>query len=640
MIGMKQLLLSIVYFISTVAIAQPYNPEKVNKKAVSLFNLARQRAEDGSLTNAAGLLVQAIDIDSKYVDAFLALASIQGKLKNYPTSITNYEKAFLLDSNYTLDYKPLYASRLAGIGSFDKALDAINEYLEKKNPANQAAADKIQKLKKNYEFAVSYAKEHPDTSYVFVPKNMGANVNSAMPEYLPSLTIDGNELVFTRRVNNSNEDFYFSKKNKTGWENARAATGAINTPQSEAAQTLSADGEWMIYSAQGRKDSYGNYDLYMAQLTPKGWEDTYHFGGKINTDQWESQPCLSPGNKDLYFASRRPGGFGGIDIYVSRLQANGYYSEPENLGPNINTAGDDQCPFIHADNQTLYFTSNYWPGYGDDDLFVSRKQPDGQWGKPQNLGYPINTVEKEGTLFVAADGKTAYYASDRADSKGNLDIYTFDLPERSQPIKTLWVRGKVFDKKTGIGVASAVELFDMATKQPVTIGQTDEKGNYFITLPVGKDYVFNVNRKGYLFWSDNFFMASNPSDSTYKKDIALLPIEKNASIVMKNIFFDVNKSELKPESQTELNKLIQFLNDNPTLKIEISGHTDNSGKPADNLELSNNRAKAVVNYLISKKISPFRLLFKGYGETKPLGDNKTEEGRALNRRTEMKIISQ
>ncbi len=640
MIGMKQLLLSIVYFISTVAIAQPYNPEKVNKKAVSLFNLARQRAEDGSLTNAAGLLVQAIDIDSKYVDAFLALASIQGKLKNYPTSITNYEKAFLLDSNYTLDYKPLYASRLAGIGSFDKALDAINEYLEKKNPANQAAADKIQKLKKNYEFAVSYAKEHPDTSYVFVPKNMGANVNSAMPEYLPSLTIDGNELVFTRRVNNSNEDFYFSKKNKTGWENARAATGAINTPQSEAAQTLSADGEWMIYSAQGRKDSYGNYDLYMAQLTPKGWEDTYHFGGKINTDQWESQPCLSPGNKDLYFASRRPGGFGGIDIYVSRLQANGYYSEPENLGPNINTAGDDQCPFIHADNQTLYFTSNYWPGYGDDDLFVSRKQPDGQWGKPQNLGYPINTVEKEGTLFVAADGKTAYYASDRADSKGNLDIYTFDLPERSQPIKTLWVRGKVFDKKTGIGVASAVELFDMATKQPVTIGQTDEKGNYFITLPVGKDYVFNVNRKGYLFWSDNFFMAGNPSDSTYKKDIALLPIEKNASIVMKNIFFDVNKSELKPESQTELNKLIQFLNDNPTLKIEISGHTDNSGKPADNLELSNNRAKAVVNYLISKKISPFRLLFKGYGETKPLGDNKTEEGRALNRRTEMKIISQ
>ena len=640
MIGMKQLLLSIVYFISTVAIAQPYNPEKVNKKAVSLFNLARQRAEDGSLMNAAGLLVQAIAIDNKYADAYLALASIQGKLKNYPASITSYEKAFLLDSNYTLDYKPLYASRLAGIGSFEKSLDAINEYLAKKNPANQAAADKIQKLKKNYEFAVSYAKEHPDTNYVFVPKNMGANVNSAMPEYLPSLTIDGNELVFTRRVNNSNEDFYFSKKNKTVWEIAHAATGAINTPQSEAAQTLSADGEWMIYSAQGRKDSYGNYDLYMAQLTPKGWEDTYHFGGKINTDQWESQPCLSPGNKDLYFASRRPGGFGGIDIYVSRLQANGHYSEPENLGPNINTAGDDQCPFIHADNQTLYFTSNYWPGYGDDDLFVSRKQPDGQWGKPQNLGYPINTVEKDGTLFVAADGKTAYYASDRADSKGNLDIYTFDLPERSQPVKTLWVRGKVYDKKTGTGVLSAVELFDMATKQPVTIGQTDEKGNYFVTLPVGKDYVFNVNRKGYLFWSDNFFMASNPSDSTYQKDIALLPIEKNASIVMKNIFFDVNKSELKPESQTELNKLIQFLNDNPTLKIEISGHTDNTGKPADNLELSNNRAKAVVNYLISKKISPFRLLFKGYGETKPLGDNKTEEGRALNRRTEMKIISQ
>lgn len=637
---MKQLLSGIICFFAIAASAQPYNPDKINKKAVSLYNLARQRAEDGNLTNAAGLLLQAINLDGKYVDAHLALASIQGKLKNYPASITSYEKAFLIDSTYTLDYMPLYASRLAGTGNFEKALTAINDYLARKNPANQAAAEKILKQKKNYEFAVSYAKEHPDTNYVFIPKNMGTNINSSAPEYLPSLTIDGSELVFTRRVNGSNEDFFFSKKNKIGWDIARAATGAINTPQSEAAQTLSADGQWMIYSAQGRKDSYGNYDLYMAQLTTKGWEDTYHFGGKINTDQWESQPCLSPGNKDLYFASRRPGGYGGIDIYVSRLQANGYYSEPENLGPNINTAGDDQCPFIHADNQTLYFTSNYWPGYGDDDLFLSRKQADGKWGKPQNLGYPINTIEKEGTLFVAADGRTAYYASDRADSKGNLDIYTFELPQSVQPIKTLWVKGKVFDKKTGSGVVSSVELFDMSTKQPVTIGQTDEKGNYFVTLPIGKNYVFNVNRKGYLFWSDNFLMANNPADSTYQKDIALLPIEKNAGMVMKNIFFDVNKSVLKPESQTELDKLIQFLNDNPTLKVEISGHTDNAGKPADNLELSNSRAKAVVNYLISKKISPFRLLFRGYGETKPVSDNNTEEGRAFNRRTEMKIISQ
>ncbi len=630
-----------LFFISgcfTKAFAQ-YNPEKINKKAVALFNQAIQRAEDGNLTNAAGFLLQAIETDKNYVDAYLALAGIYGNLKNYNNSISTYEKAFALDSNYTLDYKPAYAAKLAGIDEFEKALNAINELLQKKTPKNPAALEKINKQKKNYEFAVNYAKTNTVKNYVFAPKNLGSNVNSPSLEYWPSLSIDGSELIFTRKKYGDNEDFYSSKKEKGLWGLAKAAEGGINTPQDEAALTLSADGKWMIYSAYGRKDSYGNYDLYMAQQTKNGWEDTYHFGSKINSDQWESQPSLSPDNKDLYFASKKPGGYGGIDIYVSHLKANGYYGEPENLGPNINTPGDDQCPFIHTDNQTLYFTSNHWPGYGDDDLFYIRKQPNGEWGKPVNMGYPINTVNKEGTLFVASDGKTAYYASDRIDSKGGLDIYSFELPENVRPHKTLWVKGKVTDKKTGKGLASAVELIDLNNKQAVSKIQTDEDGNYFITLPLGSDYVFNVNRKGYLFYSDNFLMANKNIDSTYEKNIPLLPIETNAAVVLKNIFFDVNKFELKPESQIELDKLVQLLTDNPTIKIEISGHTDNAGKPADNLLLSNNRARAVVNYLISKKVDAKRLMPKGYGQLKPIADNKTEAGRGQNRRTEMKVIS-
>jgi outer membrane protein OmpA-like peptidoglycan-associated protein/tetratricopeptide (TPR) repeat protein len=630
-----------LFFISgcfTKAFAQ-YNPEKINKKAVALFDQAIQRAEDGNLTNAAGFLLQAIEADKNYVDAYLALAGIYGNLKNYNSSISTYEKAFALDSNYTLDYKPSYAAKLAGIDEFEKALNAINELLQKKPPKNPAALEKINKQKKNYEFAVNYAKTNTVKNYVFAPKNLGSNVNSASLEYFPSLTIDGSELVFTRRLNGTNEDFFSSKQKNKEWDTAHAAGGNINTPQSEAAQTLSADGKWMIYSANGRKDSYGNYDLYMSQQTANGWEDTYHFGGKINSDQWESQPSLSPDNKDLYFSSRRQGGYGGIDIYVSHMKPNGYFGEPENLGPTINTPGDDQCPFIHADNQTLYFTSNYWPGYGDDDLFYIRKQPNGEWGKPVNMGYPINTVNKEGTLFVASDGKTAYYASDRIDSKGGLDIYSFELPENVRPHKTLWVKGKVTDKKTGKGLASAVELIDLNNKQAVSKIQTDEEGNYFITLPLGSDYVFNVNRKGYLFYSYNFLLANKNIDSTYEKNIPLFPIETNASIVLKNIFFDVNKFELKPESQIELDKLVQLLADNPSIKIEISGHTDNAGKPADNLLLSNNRAKAVVKYLISKKVDTKRLMAKGYGQLKPIADNKTEGGKAQNRRTEMKVIS-
>lgn len=640
---MKALLyvLSSTFLLSWFSLsAQPYDPMKVNKKAVALYNQAQQRAEDGSLPIAAGLLTQAIEADKNYVEAYLALAVIYGKLKNYNNSITHYEKAFAIDTNYTIDFKPAYAAKLAGIGEFEKALAVINDYLFKRNPKHSATVEKINRQKKSYEFAIDYAKNNTEQHYVFAPKNLGSNVNSSSLEYWPYISIDGSELVFTRRVNGNNEDFYFSKYKNGEWEPAQAAGGTINTPQSEAAQTLSADGQWMIYSANGRKDSYGNYDLYMAQLTKDGWVDTYHFGSKINTDQWESQPSLSPDGKDLYFASRKPGGYGGIDIYVSHLQANGYFSEPENAGPNVNTPGDDQCPFIHADNQTLYFTSNHWPGYGDDDLFFVRKQPDGSWSQPVNLGYPVNTIDKEGTLFIAADGKTAYYASDRSDSKGGLDIYSFELRENIRPVKTLWVRGKVFDKKTGAGIASSVELTDLVSKQVFSELKTDAEGHYFITLPVGRDYAFRVNRKGYLFYSDNFLLAGKSPDSTYKKDIALAPIEVNASIVLKNIFFDINKAELRPESQSELDRLVQLLTENPSVKIEISGHTDNIGKPADNLALSNNRAKAVINYLISKKIAAARLTAKGFGETKPVADNKTEDGRAQNRRTEARVISQ
>jgi len=330
---------------------------------------------------------------------------------------------------------------------------------------------------------------------------------------------------------------------------------------------------------------------------------------------------------------------GGSDIYVCHLLANGKWSEPENLGPQVNTPGDEQCPFIHADNQTLYFTSNYWPGYGDDDLFYVRKGPNGIWSKPVNLGYPVNTINKEGTLFITADSKTAYYASDRSDSKGGLDIYSFELREDIRPYKTLWVKGQVFDKKTTKGLPSSVELIDLFTKQTISKVQTDEHGNYLITLPVGKDYAFNVNRKGYLFYSDNFFLSHNSPDSTYEKNIPLQPIEANASIVLNNIFFDVNKYDLKPESQVELDKVVQLMKDNPTIKIEISGHTDNIGKPADNLKISNTRARAVINYLIEKGMSGQRLVAAGFGETKPVADNKTEEGRAKNRRTELKILS-
>ncbi len=614
-----------------------YNPDKVNKKAAEVYRKGIQQIEEDNYKGAMESFQEAIKRDPNYIEAFLSLAGIYGNFKNYEQSIATYEKAFALDSNFTSELRLPYAINLAHLGQFEKALNAINALLSKTtiNPNTKKAAEY---RRKTFQFAVDFANSGKAKNYKFEPKNLGDGVNSKESEYFPSLPVDGKELIFTRRLNGFNEDFFLSSADDQNWKSAYRLNGNINTQENEGAQMISQDGQWLVFTACNRAKGFGSCDIYMSYLTPEGWSEAINLGNKINTEDWESQPCLSPDKRDLYFASRRPGGFGGSDIYVSHLGANGRWSEPENLGAGINTSGDEQSPFIHADNQTLFFSSNGLLGYGDADLFLTRRGTDGKWGKPENLGYPINTLDQEGTLFIAADGKTAYYASDRSDSKGGLDIYSFELREDIRPHKTLWVKGKVFDKNTNAGLPSAVELIDLATKQPISRVQTDEKGNYLITLPVGKDYAFNVNRKGYLFYSDNFSLSSKSPDSTYEKNIPLQPIELNASVVLRNIFFDLNKYELKPESTVELDKVVQLLNDNPSVKIQIAGHTDNIGTAADNLKLSDNRARSVVNYLVSKGIDAKRLTSKGFGATQPVADNKTEEGRAQNRRTELKVV--
>lgn len=625
--------------IASYASAQVSNTAKINPRAVKLYNEGIEKATDNKFDDAVSYLRQAIFLDTNYVDAYLSLAGVYGQMKKPDLSVEYYQKALHKDSAATKVYKLPYAINLAGMGNFTKALEVVNEYLS--NPKLGEASRKAGEFRKKcFEFAIENEKKNAGRNYQFAPKNAGDRINSSESEYLPCLTIDGKEFFFTRRVRGFDEDFFSAKWDGKDWVKASPLGGNVNTDQNEGAQMISSDGSWLVFTACNRKDGYGSCDIYISFLTATGWSEGINVGGKINSDQWESQPCLSPDKRDLYFASRRPGGYGGSDIYVSHWQANSGWSTPENLGPAINTSGDESCPFIHADNQTLFFTSNGLLGYGGPDLFFARKGPKGDWSLPENMGYPINTIYDEGTLFIAADAKTTYYASDRSDSKGGLDIYSFELPENVRPNKTLWVKGKVFDKKTTKGLPSSVELIDMSTKQLISQVITDEKGNYLITLPVGKDYAFNVNKKGYLFYSDNFFLSNSSPDSVYEKNIPLQPIEANASIVLKNVFFDVNKFALKPESEAELDKLVQLLNDNPSVKIQIGGHTDNVGKPADNLILSNNRAKAVVTYLVSKGIVVTRLSSKGFGETQPVADNKTEDGRALNRRTEMKVISQ
>ncbi len=620
--------------------AQSYDPDKVNRKAVDWYNMAlNELAVDNDRAKALEYLDKALGVDSTYINAHITKGGIYSEMKNYPASVVEYGKARSMDTAYFYDMDLPYSIALAGNGQFDEALQAIHRFLRIANLNDRSRNSGLYR-QKTYEFAVQMAHDPQISQYVFAPVNLGDSINTKVSEYLPSVTLDGKNLIFTRNVNGYNEDFYESHIGPDGkWSLARPLVGNINTPENEGAQNISQDGQLLVFTGCNRPDGLGSCDIYYSLQTRQGWSTPQNIGEPINSEFWESQPCLSPDKKDLYFAAKSPYGHGGSDIWVSHRQDNGSWSTPENLGTNINTAGDESCPFIHADNQTLYFTSNGLPGYGGTDLFVVHKDSTGHWGTPQNLGYPINTKDDEGSICIAADGKTAYYASDRSDSRGNMDIYTFELREGIRPFKTLWVKGKVFDVHSKEGLPSEVHLTDIHTGQAIARAQTDEEGNYLITLPVGKEYAFDVNRKGYLFYSGHFDFTQKVPDATYEVNIPLEPLEGGASIVLKNIFFDTKKYDLKPESLVELQEVVNLMKQNPALKIQISGHTDNVGKDTDNFVLSRARAITVVNYLITKGISPVRLTAKGFGASKPIAGNATEDGRAQNRRTELTVIS-
>lgn len=629
---------SVLLFLSGHALQAQYNPEKVNKKAAQLYSKALELAQNDDFKGGIQALQQSVRIDPRFEEAYLSMAGMYGELKNYQEAIDNYEKAKAIDSNFFMDYNLPYSINLAGKGDFEKALEAVNKFLTVSN-LNESSRKAGEYRQKCYRFALDYAAAHTATGYKFEPQNLGDNINSGVSEYYPTITIDGSKLIYTRRVNNFNEDFYESDRVNGAWSKSISLPGNINTNQNEGAQNISQDGQWLIFTGCNFPEGHGSCDLYISYLTGDGWSTPENLGDSINSEFWESAPSLSPDKRDLYFASRQPDGFGGSDIYVSHRHLNGRWSAPENLGPTINTVGDEGTPFIHADNQSLYFTSSGHPGYGGDDLFLSRKGSNGSWSKPENLGYPINTIENEGSLVISADGKTAYYASDRADSRGGLDLYTFELRNDIRPAMTLWVKGKVFDRSTRKGLPSSVILTDLSTKEVISNLQTDETGNYLITLPKGKDYAFNVNRRGYLLFSENFSLSHEQGDTAFNIDIPLQPIEANAVVVLKNIFFDPNKYELKSESHVELDEVVQLMKDNPTIKVQINGHTDNSGNTADNKILSENRARAVTSYLVTKGIAEARLSSKGWGDTQPVANNATPEGRAQNRRTELKVIS-
>ncbi len=604
-----------------------------NRSAIKSYEKARYLLDLNEFKQASDELNTAIKQDDDFIEAYLLLADVYRVTFDYINAKETYKKAFKVNPTFAPDRYYYFAESELKTGDYQQALTHYNLYKQTGNPSIEriVLADKYIK---DCEFALQAVKN----PVPFKPENLGENVNTADQEYLAAITTDENTLIFTRQINR-NEDFYRSYKNGKDWTKATYLSANINTPSyNEGAQCLSPDGQFLFFTGCNRPDGLGRCDIYVSQKEGEDWSKPVNLGFPINTKGWESQPSLSADGKTLYFVSDRKGGFGSYDIWKSTIGDDGNWTMPVDLSANINTPYDEQSPFIHPDGQTLYFSSNGWPGLGNKDLFISRLDSAGNWGLPENLGYPINTYGEESGLTINANGTRAFFSSNNFNGFGGFDIYSFPLPEKIRPIAVNYVKGVVFDEESKARLGAIVDIIDLEAGNSIHTSYADKiDGTFLTTLTKGKEYSINVSKDGYLFYSENFSIEKNQIGKPIILEVPLQKIAVGKKVVLKNIFFDSNKFDLKPQSKAELQKLIDFLKENPKTEIQISGHTDDIGDDQSNLVLSQNRAKAVYKYLVEHDVEAKRLSFKGYGEVSPMADNNTEEGRANNRRTEFII---
>lgn len=631
----KTYILCIFLLMLSVSVsAQDRRYSTTDEEAIKYYALANQSLDEHLYDEAILQLEKAIGRDKKFIEAHAQLADVLRMRHIYPAAITHFLKVIELDPEYNRSVYLKVGDCEITSAMYEPALHHLEKYLTYTGITAQNMAY-AQKLMADCKFSIQ-ALTHP---VAFVPINMGAEINTAADEYLPVATADESMLIFTRKIDN-NEDFYKSNKLNNKWQSAVYLSKIINTSAyNEGAQSISQDGKYLFFTGCNRPDGLGRCDIYIAQKKGDDWAKPFSLSAPVNTSGWEAQPSISADGRTLYFVSNRKGGYGGYDIWQSKLTDKGW-SAPVNMGPEINTAYDEQSPFIHPDDSTFYFCSNGWPGMGGRDLFISRLGKDGKWQKPENLGYPINSNGDENGLTLTANGSSAFFSSNNLKGFGGYDIYTFELPANLRPNIVTYVKGTVTDKKTKVPLEAAVEIIDLQKNNPVYQDYSSvDAGEFFATLSAGKNYGLNISREGYLFYSDNFSLIGLKDKKAFNLSVALSPIEVGNKVILKNIFFDTNKFELKAESKAELQKLIEFLQLNKTIKIEISGYTDDVGNHQTNVVLSEKRANSVYQYLSANGIIASRLVYKGYGEAQPIAPNTSEENRAQNRRTEFMIIA-
>jgi outer membrane protein OmpA-like peptidoglycan-associated protein len=615
-----------------------------NRKALRYYQKGNTAMGNRDFVQAISYAERAIRIDERFTEAYIMIAESYSFTRDCEKSCVYFEKA--IASNPDFSYKLYYfaANEFMRCGNFEKAVSNFEEYF-RRFPSNISEIPIV--VRENYELCL-YRLQLMDDSLPINPINMGPRVNSAYAEYLPSLTVDESKIVFTvrRKADDltvclnclTEEDMYYSEQVDGIWQDRKPFE--LNTHYNEGGQSISSDGKYLIFTACERDEGYGSCDLYWSKRIGDAWSKPRNFGKPVNTQYWESQPTFSADGKNIIFVSNRPGGLGGMDLWSTQMIEEGVFSTPVNLGIPVNTMKNEDYPFLHPNGKTLYFSSEGHKGMGGKDIFYSELLPDNTWSEPVNLGYPINTYADEMSLVVNAKGDKAFYSSDRAGGYGKDDLYWFNLPETLRPQSVTYMKGRIFDAKDNTPLEAFFHVVDLKTGNVVVSSSSDVKtGEFLICIPTSSSYALHAQRRNYLFYSENFELKDVYTDiEPYVKDIFLKRIELGESVVLNNIFFDTDKSDLKPESEIELKNILQLLMDNPRMRIEISGHTDNIGSKEHNLALSQARAKAVFDYLVNKGIKANRMDYKGYGFSVPIASNESDEGRTQNRRTEFKII--
>jgi len=642
------LLIIVVCFLSQISVvAQDLSSD--SKKAIKRYEKAKEYYNNRQNSEAISELQIAIEADPNFVEAFLLRAGIFIDLKNFDEAINSYRSAVSIDPDF---FPPSYfnlASLELGKGYYSEAKIHFNKFLSFTG-YNEKFRSLSERNIKTCDFAL-VALKNP---VPFKPENLGPKVNSNYDEYYPGITADNHVLLYTRRIKDKQnyfgeqEDFYISVKHDGQWTQCKNMGSPINTHYNEGSPAISPDGKIIIFSACEEIDGYGpnrkgygGCDIFFVKKVGDAWSMPVNMGPPISSKAWDVQPSYASDGKTLYFVSQRKGGLGDADIWMSSLTESGIWGEPINLGPTINTSGKDEAVFIHPDNQTLYFASNGHVGMGGLDIFISKRQPDGTWGTPMNLGYPINTFNDENGLIVDAQGESAYFSSNRDGGEGGLDLYQFPLYKGVRPVRVTYMKGKVFNSETKKNIRSRFELIDLETDEVIIESYSDKiSGEFLVCLPINRNYALNVSKKGYVFYSENFSLKDKTGNSEpFIMDVPLQPVKIGSHVILKNIFYKTGSFTLKETSMSELNKLVEFLKNNPGVKIEIEGHTDNVGDLNSNQILSKNRAKTVYEYLLSKEVQLERLSYRGYGETKPIVSNDNAADRAKNRRTEFIIVS-